>query len=89
MIDFLYRLSKALREESNLFISAKKKKGIIQIKVFDYKKKGIMDAKVYANNEFIGFTNAKGFIELKAGNAKKLSLKAEIGIYFTKKDLIF
>ncbi len=89
MIDFLYRLSKALREESNLFISAKKKKGIIQIRVFDYKKRGIMNAKVYANNEFAGFTNQKGILELKAGNSKKLSLKAETGIYFAKRDIVF
>ena len=89
MIDFLYRLSKALSEESKLFISAKKKKGIIQIKVFDYKKRGIRGAKVYANNEFLGCTNTKGILEIKAGNAKKISLKAEIGIYFTKKDVVF
>ncbi len=88
MIDFLYKLSKALREESNLFVSAKKKKGIIQIKVFDYKKRGIMNAKVYEKNKFIGLTNSKGILELKAGNLKKLSLKVELGIYFVKKDIV-
>jgi hypothetical protein len=88
MIDFLYSLNKALKEESDIFISYKTTKEGLNVKVFDYKKRGINRAKVYLNNKYIGFTNNKGIILINRKIPKKSVLKAELGIYLVKKEII-
>jgi hypothetical protein len=88
MIDFLYSLNKALKDESDLHISCRKKKEGLLVKVFDFKKKGINMAKVYLNNALVGFTNDKGELLLSQKIPKKAVLKAELGIYFAKKEIM-
>jgi len=88
MIDFLYRLNKSLSEESNIYISCKKKKQGLIVRVFDFKKRSIANAKVYLNNSFEGFTNSRGLIEINKKISKKSTIKAELGIYYAKKEIM-
>ncbi|MDD4353734.1 MAG: hypothetical protein PHN56_04725 [Candidatus Nanoarchaeia archaeon] len=88
MIDFIYSLNKILNKESEIYISYFKKKEGLLVKVFDFKKKGISFAKVYLNNVLVGYTNNKGELLLSKKMPKKAVLKAEIGIYFVKKEII-
>jgi len=88
MINFLNSLNKALEEESNLFISYKKEKDGLIIKVFDFKNRGINKVKVYLNNDFLGFTNDQGVLKINKKVPKKSVLRAELGIYFSKKGIM-
>ena len=88
MIDFLYSLNKALKEESDLYVSYRTIKGGLIVKVFDFKKRGINMAKVYLNNSLIGYTNNKGLLIINRKIPKKAVLKAELGIYLAKKEIM-
>lgn len=88
MIDFLYSLNKALKEESDIYISYRKKKKGLVVRVFDFKKRGINLAKVYLNNNLVGYTNNKGILAIERKLPKKAVLKTEIGIYLAKKEII-
>lgn len=88
MIDFLYSLNKALKEESDIHISYKTTKEGLIIKVFDFKKRGINLAKVYLNNHLMGYTNNKGLLIINRKIPKKAVLKAELGIYLAKKEIM-
>jgi hypothetical protein len=88
MIDFIYELNKALKEESDIHISYKKRNKYLIVKVLDFKKRGLNYAKVYLNNNFVGYTDAKGELILNRKIPKKAVLKAELGIYFVKKEII-
>jgi len=88
MIDFIYALNKALKEESDLHISYKKRNKYLIIKVLDFKKRGMSYAKVYLNNNLVGYTNSKGELIINRKIPKKAILKAEFGIYFAKKEIM-
>jgi hypothetical protein len=88
MIDFLYSLNKVLKEESDIHLSYKRTKKGLAVKVFDFKKRGINLAKVYLNNALEGFTNNKGALIITSKIPKKAVLRAELGIYFAKKEIL-
>ncbi|MFA5303814.1 MAG: hypothetical protein WC393_04745 [Candidatus Nanoarchaeia archaeon] len=88
MIDFLYSLNKALKEESDIYVSYRKRNNYLEVKVFDFKKRGINMAKIYLNNHLEGYTNNKGILLINHKIPKKAVLKAELGIYLTKREII-
>ncbi|MDD2678317.1 MAG: hypothetical protein PHT91_00080 [Candidatus Nanoarchaeia archaeon] len=88
MIEFLYSLNKSLKEESEIRISCTKRKGGLRVKVSDFKKREIQNAKIYLDGEFMGFTDNKGILAIQKNISKKTVLKAELGIYFSKKEII-